>query len=124
MCVCVCVCVCLCGLNIVQWIFFGGKIFVVFMVERRAVKFLPMKQYRIVPGCGLVYHDHKNFFHELAKNSLLTKIYPPKNTRYTVTKSGERILNSSIYICSTYGVILRIAKAGCHLVAIAQVVEH
>ena len=24
----------------------------------------------------------------------------------------------------TYGVILRIVKAGCHLVALAQVVEH
>ena len=27
----------------------GGKIFVVFVVERRTTKFLPMKQYRIVP---------------------------------------------------------------------------
>ena len=31
-----------------------------------------------------------------------------------------------LYMCSdgTYGVILRIVKAGCHPVAIAQVVEH
>ena len=33
----------------------------VFMVERRTTKILPMKQYHIVPGCGLVYRDHKNF---------------------------------------------------------------
>ena len=26
------------------------------------MKFLRTKQYRIVPGCGLVYCDHKNFF--------------------------------------------------------------
>ena len=37
----------------------GGKILVVFMVERRTTKYLPMKQYCIVPGCGLVYRDHK-----------------------------------------------------------------
>ena len=35
--------------------FSGGKIFVVFVVERRTTKFLLTKQYRIVPGCGLVY---------------------------------------------------------------------
>ena len=35
--------------------FSGGKIFV---VERRTMKFLPMKQYCLVPGCGLVYRDH------------------------------------------------------------------
>ena len=28
----------------------GGKIFVVFVVEKRTTKFLPTKQYRIVPG--------------------------------------------------------------------------
>ena len=41
--------------------FSGGKIFVAFVVERQTTKFLPMKQYRIVPGCGLVYHNHVNF---------------------------------------------------------------
>ena len=41
--------------------FSGGKIFVVFVVERQNTKFLPTKQYRKVPGCGLVYCDHENF---------------------------------------------------------------
>ena len=54
------------------------------MVERRNTKFLPTKQYCKVPGCGLVYHDHENFSMNWPKNSLLTKIYPPKNTHYTV----------------------------------------
>ena len=58
--------------------FWGGKIFVVFVIERRTTKFSPMKQYCIVPGCGLVYHKNEKFFPELAKNSLLTKILPPK----------------------------------------------
>ena len=34
--------------------FSGGKIFVVFVVERRNTKFLPTTQYHKVPGCGLV----------------------------------------------------------------------
>ena len=41
--------------------FSRGKIFVVFVVfvvEKRTTK-----QYRIVPGCGLEYHDHENFPH-------------------------------------------------------------
>ena len=33
----------------------------VFVAERRTTKFLPMKQYHIVPGCGLVYRDYKKF---------------------------------------------------------------
>ena len=33
---------------------------VVFVVERRTMKYLPTKQYRIVLGCGLVYCDHEN----------------------------------------------------------------
>ena len=41
--------------------FSGGKSFLVFVVERRTTNFLPTKQYRIVPGCGLVYRDHANF---------------------------------------------------------------
>jgi len=39
--------------------FSGGKIFVVFVVERRTTKFIPTKEYRIVPECGLVYRDHE-----------------------------------------------------------------
>ena len=40
------------------------------------MKFLPTKQYHIVPGSGLVYRNHEKVFHELAKSSLLTKILP------------------------------------------------
>ena len=37
----------------------------------------------------------------------------------------ERPYNVRNYACTfSYGVILRIVKAGCHPVAIAQVVEH
>ena len=35
--------------------------FVVFVVERQTTKFLPMKQYHIVLGCGLVYCNDENF---------------------------------------------------------------
>ena len=31
-----------------------------FVVERRTMKVLTTKQYRIVPGGGLVYGDHEN----------------------------------------------------------------
>ena len=41
--------------------FSGGKIFVVFLVEKRTTKILPAKQYCIVLGCGLEYCDHENF---------------------------------------------------------------
>ena len=41
--------------------FSGGKIFMVFVVERRTTKFLPTKAYHIVSGCGLVFCGHENF---------------------------------------------------------------
>ena len=56
----------------------------VFVVERQATKFLPMKQYRMVPGCGLVYRDHENFPTNRPKVHCSRKFYPPKNTRYTI----------------------------------------
>ena len=65
-------------------IFQGGKIFVVFVVEKLTTKFLPTKQYHIVPGCGLVYRDHKNFSTNWPKIHCLRKFYPPNNTCYTV----------------------------------------
>ena len=52
---------------------------------------------------------------------------------YTSTAAVHMAIKSRsdihMYMCildsdGTYGVILRIVKAGCHLVAIAQVVEH
>ena len=46
--------------------------------------FLPMKQYRIVLGCGLVYRNHENFSMNWPKLHCSQKFYPPKNTRYTV----------------------------------------
>ncbi len=39
------------------------------------MKFLPTKQYCIVPGCGLVYCDHENVS---TNYSLLTKFTPRK----------------------------------------------
>ena len=51
-------------------IFQGGKLFMVFVVERRTTKFLPTKQYRIVLGCGLLYRNHK------IHSQMLTKILP------------------------------------------------
>ena len=56
----------------------GGKIFVVFVVERRTTKFLPTKQYCIVLGCGLVYRDHENFSTNWPKIHCSRKFYPPK----------------------------------------------
>ena len=50
----------------------------VFVVEKRTTKFLPTKQYRIVPGVWFRVPRPRNVFHELAKNSLLTKILPPE----------------------------------------------
>ena len=64
--------------------FSGSKILVVFVVERRTTKFLPTKQYRNVPGCGLVYRDHENFSTNWPKIHSSRKFYLPKNTRYTV----------------------------------------
>ena len=64
--------------------FSGGKIFVVFMVERRSTKFVPMKQYRVVQGCGSVYRDHENFSTNWPKIHCSRKFYPLKNTRYMV----------------------------------------
>ena len=56
----------------------GGKIFVVFVVERRNTKFLPTKQYRKVPGCGLVYCDHENFPTNWPKIHCSRKFCPPE----------------------------------------------
>jgi len=51
--------------------------------EANHEKFLLTKQYRIVPGCCLVYRDHENF-PQTDPNLLLTKILPhKKNTGYT-----------------------------------------
>ena len=53
--------------------------------------------------------------------------------KYMYSSNTHRQKNIIITICTctrkqgsdgTYGVILRIVKAGCHPVAIAQVVEH
>ena len=70
--------------------FSGGKIFAVFVVERRTMKFSPMKQYRIVPGCGLVYCDHKIFSTNWPKMHCSRKFNPPKNTRYAVHDKERR----------------------------------
>ena len=56
----------------------------VFVVERRTTKYLPTKQYCIVPGCGLVHRNHKKFSTNWPKIHCSRKFYPPKNTRYTV----------------------------------------
>ena len=45
----------------------------VFVVERQTTKFLPTKQYHVVLGCGLVYHNDEKFS-TVSKNLLLTKI--------------------------------------------------
>ena len=58
--------------------FSGGKIFVVFVAERRTTKFLPTKRYCIVWGVWFSILRPRKFFHELANNSLLTKILPPE----------------------------------------------
>ena len=50
----------------------------VFVVERRTMKFLPTKQFRVIPGCGLVCCDHKNISTNWPKNLLLTKVLPPE----------------------------------------------
>ena len=41
----------------------------VFVVERRTTKFVPTKQYRIVPGCGLVVYTTttKKFLFQIDK---------------------------------------------------------
>ena len=56
----------------------------VFVVEKQTMKFLPTKQCHIVPGVWFRVPRPRKFFHKLAKNSLLTKILPPKDTHYTV----------------------------------------
>ena len=47
----------------------------VFVDER---KFLPTKQYHNVPGCGLVYRDHKNVSTNWPKIHFSQKFYPPE----------------------------------------------
>ena len=64
----------------------------VFVVERQTTNFLPMKAYCIVPGCGLVYFDHENFFPNWPKIHCSQKFYPPKNTHYTVFDSNPQVL--------------------------------
>ena len=71
--------------------------FVVFVVERRTMKFLSMKHYRIVPGCGLVYCDHEYFSTNWPKIHCSQKFPPPpppppKNTRYTVVSMAPGTL--------------------------------
>ena len=56
----------------------------------------PTKQYRIVPGCGLVYGDHEKFSTNWPKIHWSRKFYPPKNTRYTVLST------LSISLCTRY----------------------
>ena len=48
----------------------------VFVIERRSTKFLPTKQYRIVPGYGLVYRDHENFSTNWPKTHCSRKVLP------------------------------------------------
>ena len=50
----------------------------VFVVERRTTKVLPTKQYRIVPGCGLVYRDHENFSTDWPKIHCSRNLPPEK----------------------------------------------
>ena len=61
------------------------------------MNFLPTKQYRIVPGCGLVY-DHENVSTNWPKIQCSRKFNPPKNTRYTVVTASERNTLISIHI--------------------------
>ena len=56
----------------------------VFVVERRTMRFLPTKVYCIIPGCGLVYRDHENVSPNWPKIHCSRKFYSPKNTHYTV----------------------------------------
>ena len=50
----------------------------VIVIERRTMNFLPTKQYRIVPGCGLVYHDHETFSTNWPIIHCSRKFYPPE----------------------------------------------
>ena len=77
----------------------GGKMFMVFVVERQTTKFLPTKQYHIVPGCGLVYRDHKNISTNWPKIHCSRKFYPPKNTHYMVIST--LVLTPTDQECST-----------------------
>ena len=83
----------------------GDKIFVIFVVERPTTKFLPTKQYCIVLGCGLVYHDHENFSTNCPKIHCSQKFYPPKNIRHTVvTSSTTCALQLSLQQIHVHGV--------------------
>ena len=59
----------------------------VFVVDRRTTKFLHTKEYHIVPGCGLVYHNHENVSLNWPKIQCSQKFYPPENIHYTVYES-------------------------------------
>ena len=61
----------------------------VFVVERQTTKFLPTKQYRNVLGYGLVYRNHENVSTNWPKIHSSRKLYPPRNTRYTVLSDHE-----------------------------------
>ena len=52
--------------------------------ERQTMKFLPMKTVPHSTGVWFSIPRPRNLFHKLAQNLLLTKLLPPKNTRYTV----------------------------------------
>ena len=78
--------------------FLGGKIFVVFVVERQTTNFLPTKQYHTVPVCGLVYHNHQNFSTNWPKIHCSRKFYPPKNTHYTVFMYVQACLSKVVEV--------------------------
>ena len=85
----------------------------VFVVERRTTKFLPMKQYRNVLGCGLVYHDHENFSTNWPKIHSSRKILPPKNTHYMVPMpvGQEHMLYVSTSVSFTHSACLTVASS-------------
>ena len=60
------------------------------------MKYLPTKQYRIVPGSGLAYRNHDNVSTNWPKIHCSQKFYPPKNTHYMVDGTYEGITTTEM----------------------------
>ena len=73
-----------------SWYFSGDKIFVIFMVDKQTEIFTHETVLHSLVFAHVLYHDHENFSTNWSKIHYSWKIYPLKNTRYTVCFYKEK----------------------------------
>ena len=92
-----CMCICMKVYIPYSGYFSGGKSFMVFVVERRTTKLFIHKTVPHSIGVWFSVPRPRKFFHELAKNSLLTKILPPE--KYPLYGSTYFYMNIHVHVC-------------------------